>query len=58
MIEFNSLILGIYAVHPELDFENWPTPIGKNPHKPTTNVLQEDLLQYLGNPEGLLDYWI
>ena len=58
MIEFNSLILGIYAVHPELDFENWPTPRGKNLHKPTTNVLREDLMKYLENPDGLLDYWI
>ena len=57
MIEFNSLLLGIYAVHPELDFENWPAPRGKNPYKPSTNVLLDDLLKYLGDPEGLLEYW-
>ena len=57
MIEFNSLLLGIYAVHPELDFENWPAPRGKNPHKPTSNVLRDDLLKYIRDPEGLLDYW-
>ena len=57
MIEFNSLIYGVYAVHPELDFENWPAPRGKNPYKPKTNVLRDDLLKYLGDPEGLLEYW-
>ena len=57
MIEFNSLIHGVYAVHPELDFENWPAPRGKNPYKPKTNVLRDDLLKYLGDPEGLLEYW-
>ncbi len=31
MIEFNSLLLGVYTVHPELNFENWPAPLGKNP---------------------------
>ena len=57
MIEFNSLILGIYAVHPELDFENWPAPRGKIPDKPKSNVLRDDLLKYIGDPEGLLDFW-
>ena len=50
MIEFNSLIHGVYAVHPELDFENWPAPRSINPYKPKTNVLCDDLLKYLGDP--------
>ena len=56
-IEFNSLLPRIYALHPELDFENWPTPRGKNPHKPTSNFLRDDLLRSLRDPCGLLDYW-
>ena len=56
MIEFNSLVLGVSAVHPELNFENWPAPRGKNAQKPMSNVLREEFLQHLENPEDLLDY--
>ena len=34
IIEFNSLVLGVSAVHPELNFENWSAPHGKNTQKP------------------------
>ena len=56
MIEFNSLVLGVNAVHPELNFENWPAPRGKNAQRPLSNVLKEDFRQHLGKPEDLSDY--
>ena len=58
MIDFNSLLLGVFAVHPELDFENWPAPYGKNPHRPLSNVLRESFMQHLDNPKELHDFWI
>merc|ERR1711923_369828 len=57
MIEFNSLVLGVFAVHPELDFENWPAPRGKNPYKPSKNVLHETFLEHLEDGKDLLEYW-
>ena len=57
MIEFNSLLLGVYAVHPELNFENWPMPHGKNPYKPSKNVLYETFMEHLEDAKDLLDYW-
>ena len=56
MIEFNSLVLGVSAVHPELNFKNWPATRGKNAQKPLSNVLREEFLQHLDNPEDPLDY--
>ena len=55
MIEFNSLLLGVYAVHPELNFENWPMPHGKNPYKPSKNVLYETFIEHLQDAKDLFD---
>ena len=57
MIEFNALAMGVFAVHPELDFENWPLPYGKNPYRPLKNVLRESFTEHEDEPESLLEFW-
>ena len=50
MMEFNSLVRGVSAVHPDLNFENLPAPRGKNAKKPMSNVLREEFFQHLEDP--------
>ena len=57
MIEFTALVMGVYGVHPEMDFEEWPSPYGKNPYRPEKNVLRESFTDHIEDPEALLEYW-
>ncbi|MCP3932070.1 MAG: hypothetical protein GY705_23605, partial [Bacteroidetes bacterium] len=46
MIEFNSLLAGIFALHPDLNPAHWPPPLGQNPYTPEINVLREPIKDF------------
>ena len=54
MIEFNSLLAGVFALHPELNPTLWPPPLGQNPYKPPNNILRTKINDWT-NPEYLYD---
>merc|ERR1712173_14551 len=55
MIEFNSLLAGVFALHPELNPTLWPPPLGQNPNKPSNNVLRQKVEKW-DDPDYLYDY--
>ena len=55
MIEFNSLLAGIFALHPQLDPVHWPPPLGQNPYTPEINVLREPIKDF-NDPHYLYEY--
>ena len=57
LIEFNSNIAGITAVHPEYNPQEWPAPHGTNVYKPPVNPLRESFTNKL-TKEELLEYYI
>jgi hypothetical protein len=55
MINFNSLLAGIFALHPELNPVDWPPPLGQNPYPPEVNVLREPIIDF-DDPNYLYNY--
>merc|ERR1712029_135873 len=55
IIEFNSLLAGVFALHPELNPVYWPAPLGQCPYKSDKNVLRESIEDY-DNADYLYDY--
>ena len=55
MINFNSLLAGVFALHPDLNPVNWPPPLGQNPYPPEVNVLREPIKDF-DDPYYLYNY--
>ena len=55
--EFNSHILGISAIHPEVDPVKWPGPHGQNVYKPPTNVLRDVFVDFMDNPSKMYEHY-
>ena len=57
MAKFNSHILGITAIHPEVNPINWPGPYGQNVSKPDKNVLREVFDDFKDDPSKLYNHY-
>ena len=57
MAQFNSQIIGISAIHPEVDPDKWPAPHGQNIYKPLTNVLRENFVDFKDDPKKLYEHY-
>ena len=58
LAKFNSHILGIVAIHPEVNPINWPGPYGQNVSKPDKNVLREVFDNLKRDPSKLYNLYI
>ena len=56
LVEFNSHVAGVTAVHPEKDPNFWPGPYGRNVYKPPNNPLRECFTEK-ETKEELLEYY-
>ena len=55
--EFNSHIMGVSAIHPDVDPANWPAPYGQNVYRPVNNVLRVPFEKIKNNPSKIYEHY-
>ena len=54
---FTSYIMGVTAIHPEINPTEWPAPYGHNIYKPAENVLRSDFQNFKDDPVKVYKYY-